>query len=588
MKKIYLFTFLFSFSALHSQDLPLPLGLSEAEKTMMAWEQFTAPAASFGITSPPPYPVRHMAEWEELQALAITWEGFPEILTQIVLHAALEVKVVIFCNDETVKNTAEIGLQVAGANMANVEFVVTPTNSIWIRDYGPNCVYKNDVEALNFIDWAYNRPRPEDDVLPVSAAAYFGVPLYSTTENPERLVNTGGNFMSDGHGTAFASKLIMEENGTGNPYNAGPHTETEIDQIMEDYMGIERFVKMETLPFDLIHHIDMHTRLLDEETLLVGQYPNGLSDGPQIEANLEYVLDNFNSYYSTPYKVVRIVQPPNGNGLFPPYGAYRTYTNSVFVNKTILVPIYEEKYDTSALRIYREQFPGYKVAGINCNDIISLSGALHCITKEIGTTDPLWITHQRHPDVVENDLQTGGYTISANIKHKSGIAGATVYYTTDTATAYLPLPMQATGTADEWVCTIPHQDNDSDVFYYVSGTSNTSKTTVRPLSAPAGYYKFHVEQLVTDAHETTEAVMLAVYPNPANEITVVPVKSTALIQASIELTDVLGQHVLTLFSGQLQSGEGRHYFDASRLSKGIYFISLKTPLGVASQKVVVR
>jgi agmatine deiminase len=234
--------------------------------------------------------------------LAITWRAFPEILTQIVLHAALEVKVVIFCNDESVKTTAEIGLQVAGANMANVEFVVTPTKTIWIRDYGPNCVYKNDVEALNFIDWVYNRPRPEDDVLPVGAAAYFGVPLYSTTENPERLVNTGGNFMSDGHGTAFASKLILGENAPGNQYSAGPHTESEIDAIMEDYMGINRYIKMETLPFDGIHHIDMHMRLLDEETLLVGQYPNGISDGPQIEANLEYVIDNFNSYYGTPYK----------------------------------------------------------------------------------------------------------------------------------------------------------------------------------------------------------------------------------------------------------------------------------------------
>lgn len=38
-------------------------------------------------------------------------------------------------------------------------------------------------------------------------------------------------------------------------------------------MGIDRYIKMDELPYDGIHHIDMHMKLLDEETLLVGEYP---------------------------------------------------------------------------------------------------------------------------------------------------------------------------------------------------------------------------------------------------------------------------------------------------------------------------
>lgn len=53
---------------------------------------------------------------------------------------------------------------------------------------------------------------------------------------------------------------------------------------------------METLPYDGIHHIDMHMKLLDEETLLVSKYPTGVADGPQIEANIQYVLNNFNRH----------------------------------------------------------------------------------------------------------------------------------------------------------------------------------------------------------------------------------------------------------------------------------------------------
>jgi hypothetical protein len=331
-------------------------------------------------------------------------------------------------------------------------------------------------------------------------------------------------------------------------------------------------------------------RLLDEETLMVGQYPEGVADGPQIEANLQYVLDNFMSCYGTPYKVVRIVQPPDGNGLYPNFnGEYRTYTNSVLVNKTILVPTYEEKYDTTALRIYKEQFPGYKVVGIDCNDIIPLSGALHCITKEIGATDPLWITHQRHPDVEENDLfAASGYTISAKLKHKSGIAGATVYYAVDSTTSFQTLQMQPTGNPDEWTVNIPHQPDNSIVHYYISGTSNSQKTGIRPLAAPDGFYKFKVSQVVLGTADMPTPTLSQVFPNPANAITVVPIQVKIPTNAEIALYDVYGQKVESIFSGQLITGDSRYYFDASALPSGLYFVTLRTALHTVSQKVVVK
>ena len=35
-----------------------------------------------------------------------------------------------------------------------------------------------------------------------------------------------------------------------------------------------------------IHHVDMHMKLLDEETILVGEYPEGVSDYYLIESNI--------------------------------------------------------------------------------------------------------------------------------------------------------------------------------------------------------------------------------------------------------------------------------------------------------------
>ena len=61
------------------------------------------------------------------------------------------------------------------------------------------------------IDWIYNRPRPLDDESPQFIANYYDYELYNTNTGNTQLVNTGGNFMSDGMGNAFASNLILEE-----------------------------------------------------------------------------------------------------------------------------------------------------------------------------------------------------------------------------------------------------------------------------------------------------------------------------------------------------------------------------------------
>ena len=50
----------------------------------------------------------------------------------------------------------------------------------------------------------------------------------------------------------------------------------------------------------------MHMKLLDEETLLIGEYPEGTSDGPQIEANIQYVLSNFNTKLQSIYILLQM------------------------------------------------------------------------------------------------------------------------------------------------------------------------------------------------------------------------------------------------------------------------------------------
>lgn len=300
--------------AVMAQDLPNYMTPQELE-FLKTYKRTPVPQTD--DNNPPPGPVRTMAEWEELQALQITWTQQTAILRQIVDYAQEECLVYIICSDS---NAVKSYLTAGSVPIVNIRFLITSFNSIWCRDYGPWTVYSNVIDTMRIVDWIYNRPsRPQDDATPLFIANYMGVPIHRTLQAPNDLVNTGGNYMVDGHGTAFASKLILTENQAGNPYGVSAKTENQIDGIMNSYMGINRYIKMNTLPYDVIHHIDMHIKLLDEETLLVGQYPPGIADGPQIEANLQEVINNYQTCFGKRYKVVRIPMPPEG-GQYPNNG----------------------------------------------------------------------------------------------------------------------------------------------------------------------------------------------------------------------------------------------------------------------------
>ena len=484
---IFLLLSVFIVPSLWAQT-PLPKGLTQSEKISIGRVSFTQNK----VTDPPTEPVRAMAEWEEVEYLVITWEpNFQNILRQIVAAAVNECKVVI-----TTQNQSSVSnyLSGAGIDLSQVIFMNENWDSIWIRDYAGNTVYSNDVGERALSDWIYNRPRPNDDIMPSAHASLLNLPIYITNTGTNDLVNTGGNFMSDGLGTAFASDLILDENAPGNPYGVSAKTEAEIDAIMNAYLGIDRYIKMPTLPYDVIHHIDMHMKLLDEETLLVSQYPPGVADGPQIEANIEEVVTNYPSAFGTPYKVEWIPAPPSSSGLYPDNGGYyRTFTNAVFINKTVLVPTYRPEVDEPALARWQELLPGYNIVGIDVDNagenLISLLGAIHCITHTVGVDEPLWIVHQP----VDEAAQGAMVSIDARIEHSSGIQEATVYWREGSGD-FIAAPMTAIGN-DVWSTDLVMPNTAGLIDYYIEATANSGKTLARPLVAPQGFWTIKVGNL---------------------------------------------------------------------------------------------
>lgn len=593
MKKFYLsvcFMMLGLSQTIFAQQLPN--GFTDLEWQMVKNGEVNPVVLPNGITTPPvgSY-VRSAAEWEEIQCLTIAWTGYTNILKAIVAAAKLETRVIILSED--VQATQDYLLSTQGGtaltDLNNVTILQCNFDSIWMRDYAGNTVYKNEVDSLVLVDWIYNRPtRPNDDASPECIANELGIPLHTMTVAPNDLVNTGGNWMVDGLGTAFASELILEENIAGNPYGVSAKTESQIDGIVEDYLGIDRYIKMNTLPYDGIHHIDMHMKLLDEETLLVGEYPDGVSDGPQINANIEYVLSNYNSVWGTPYHIVRIPMPSSATGGWPSTGSsYRTFTNAVFVNKTIILPTYREQVDTTALRIWEEAMPGYNIVGIDCDNntsnIISQSGAIHCITHSVGVEDPMLITHQ---SLTDTDNDQDPYVVTAYLAHRSGIASAKLYWRLLGNTTYNEVNMVNIGDGN-WQASIPAQSVGSNIQYYVQGESVSGKIQVRPITAPAGYWDFNVVG-VNAVADIMPVIETKLFPNPASAITCLRWNAPFASHYHVDLLDMTGRMVMNLFNGVAPIGEKQVFFNADQMPAGMYMVQMKHAYGIQTLQLCVH
>ena len=567
----------------------LPQGMAEHEHKLMD-KYLESRNQTKGITSPPPFTsLRTAAQWEEVQALVITWTGqYNSIHSQIVDAAQEECMVIIHCSDS---NSVKSTLTNNGVPLSNLQFLEVAFNSVWIRDYAANSVYVDDVDSLILVDWIYNRPRPDDDIIPDAYAGLLGIPLYTMSQSPNDIMATGGNWMSDGYSTSFSSNLIIDENdGNGNQsLNYPNHTETEINQLYQDWMGIFNYIKMTNLPYDDIHHIDMHMKIANEETLVIGEFPTGTSDGPQIEANIQYVLSNFATEWGDPFKIVRIPMPSSAGGNYAPNSYYRTYANHIIINKTILLPTYRTQYDSTAIRILQEVHPGHTIVPIDIDNsgqnLISGGGAIHCITHTVGVSDPMWITHKQLTDTFDD---TSPYQVNAMIKHKSGITSASIYYKTSLSGNYSMASMSSLGN-DMWTADIPPQNAGTSVYYYVEGNSNSGKTLQRPLTAPDGYWKFNVLGSTTGINELGwHAELENIYPNPASQITVIPINANKETFGSLVMYNMVGEKVKILKEGTFPAYQKNFFIDASNFPIGVYHIVFKSNENTQTQSLVIQ
>lgn len=495
----------------------------------------------FEETPPPAGEVRFPAEYEPMQAVMIVYPlGIP---VELVREMAEDCKVITVV-ESNYQSYAQSEFTTANVNMDNVEFLNATTDSYWIRDFGPWYIFDGKKPAI--VDNKYNRPRPNDDVLPSHFAKYWNIPMYGMN-----VVHTGGNMMQDGFGVGASDDIVITES------IAEGITEDQVYERMRDYLGIDPYHVTIDPQGDYIAHVDCWGKFLAPDKIVLARVPEDNPRYPYYEEVADYFKET-NCSWGYPYKVYRI-DIPGGNIVSP-------YTNSLILNKKVLVPMgSNDEFNEAALQVYRDAMPSYEIIGIKNNsywDGWLNTDALHCRTRGVMDFDMLYIDHrevlfgeQKWQDSMAVTSKIIAYS-GADLKQDSLL----VYYSIDGG-EYQTAVMSSSGNADEYVAYIKGYDTGSKVDYYISAADESGRNMQQPVFGKAEPHTFTIEG-VSGIDEHNSMMSVNIYPNPMKDVIYVDCDDIL----NVVVFNSVGQHLMSVEDGQK--------IDVSSLSNGLYFVKV--------------
>lgn len=329
----------------------LPIYATAAELSSRAAVVASLPSAA------PPAPIRSLGEWEDARAAMTLWAN-PSLVREMSKRG----KVILIADTRSDEQWWSGWLRQNGIPETNVSYVQVPTDSIWIRDYGPWPIVDGQ-GRYSLVHNTYNRPRPVDNQVAGRLAQAFGVPFYDTG-----LVHTGGNFYSDGVGNAFSSTLVFSENSN--------LAKDRVLDRMKEFLGIEKYVTSRLNPGITIEHMDTYGKLVAPDTFVFGEFPAGSRYKADSEA-MHKLLTQLKSPYGTPYKIHRL-KMSSGPGV-----EFRAYLNSFISNGALFYPTYgNDALDAAAKAVYQAALPKYEIVGVDAGGT-GWGDSVHCRNRNL-------------------------------------------------------------------------------------------------------------------------------------------------------------------------------------------------------------
>jgi len=568
------------------------MGFALSAFLLLATGQASPTSAAAGSERDPAAPVRMCAEWEPAFGTLIRWPlGIP---SSLVIELASDDILYVLVETAGEESSASSTFSSWGIDLGQVEFIRANTYSHWTRDWGPHCVFDGDglygitdpiFDGYPWVGGCYMegdrgdvpdsdraghaRGWEEDDAVNGVLATDLGCALHALPA-----YCTGGNIMADGHGIAFSTRRMVNE-------NAPLMSEAAFRQEAEAYLGISDYHFLDDPETNGIQHIDCYAKILDEETIMVKEVYSGHPEYDCIERLVDQ-LSVLTNCYGRPYNIVRVY-----------CGTYQgnrvaAYTNSLILNKKVLVPLFDISTDDAALQAYADAMPGYEVLGFHYGDWYYYD-ALHCRTMGIFDSHMLLIWHRR----LEAEIpQQPYYDITAMIDDRSE-AGLVpedllLYWQVSGAPTWSTELLTPAG-IDSFAASIPWQPVGTTIAYYIAAADASGRSETLPRTAPLGYYEFTVGDNPGSVQDVRTGLRLDLAPTVGTHAFDLRLHLDSPAPLAIDVFTLGGRHIQRLFDGVLAAGGHRTRWDGRDeagdfVPGGLYLIRAAGPRGTVSKR----
>jgi agmatine deiminase len=338
---------------------------------------------------------RFPAEWEKQQGILLCfphngndWPGkyetiqwaFVELIKKI---SAFE-EVILVVSDEKLKAKVIGMLEIAEVNTEAISFIIHKTNRSWMRDSGP-IIVKNGTqkEALdfNFNGWAKYNNYQLDKWVPRMVAKFLNIPVQQVTYKGKPVIVEGGAIETNGKGTLITSEeCLMHPTIQVRNQN---FTKADYEAVFKEFLGITNVIWLGNgIEGDDTHgHIDDLCRFVNENTVVT------IVESDKKDDNYKPLQDNLKRLQNAilengkPLNIVELPMPKRiyFDGIVLP----ASYANFLILNKSVLVPTFNDSNDRVALNILADCFPNREIIGISAIDLIWGFGTLHCLSQQI-------------------------------------------------------------------------------------------------------------------------------------------------------------------------------------------------------------
>lgn len=239
--------------------------------------------------------------------------------------------------------------------------ILPNTKDLWVVDFMPLQVQEDYFVQYQY-DPDYLKPKKEQYSKTDPSKVYNEIGI---VPNKVNIVLDGGNIVKSKHKVIITTKVFKE-----NPNYPEQNLITEIKNQLE----VDQVIIIPQEPNDFVGHADGMVRFIDEETVLINQYPSG-----KIYQDFGYAfrwsLRNAGlNYIELPYTSWQNEDENDATGC---------YINFLEVGKTIFYPVFAQHADQLALIQLRQVFKDREIIDIDCRELAKLGGVLNCASWNI-------------------------------------------------------------------------------------------------------------------------------------------------------------------------------------------------------------